>query len=230
MIVVVVDVVSTPARICHLKFEKPGKKMPCYISSHRRASRPTEPSRRSLAGEMGADCELYGGAVTTYMPDGFLDGSLLREVPDTQEVYVNGREQHERYDDGLGSDESILIDLLELVDEADLLGALRTHVAEIASFNGSGAQNREFAREEPVGPNGRACVVIEEHLVLCVGLVRWADVATDVVITINVPNVPIGGAGSSKDSAELPQPVAAAHRLLLRMMSELKLVDRSLFV
>lgn len=165
--------------------------------------------------------------MTTYIPEGFLDGSLLREVPDTQEVYVNGREPHERYDDGLGTDESIVVDLLERVEDPDIESALRTHVAEIATFNGSDAQVREFARETSVGDNMRAALVIEEHLVLCVGLVRWPDVDTDVIITVNVPR---SIAKSLKEDGELPPEVEAAYTLLLRMMRELKLVDRSLFV
>lgn len=180
-----------------------------------------------MADIMTAEYGLYGGAVTTYIPKGFLDGSLLREVPDTQEVYVNGRQPNEQYDDGLGTEESIVVDLLEQVDEADLGMALRTHVAEIMTFNGSNSQGREFAREAPVGDHGKACLAVEKNLILCVGLVRWAEVDTDVLITINVP---VKEANDSKQSAELPSTAEAAYQLLLRMMRELKLVDRSLFV
>jgi len=37
------------------------------------------------------EVELYGGAITTVVPPGFIDASTLREVRDTQEVYVNSR-------------------------------------------------------------------------------------------------------------------------------------------
>ncbi|QLL34612.1 hypothetical protein HG536_0G04740 [Torulaspora globosa] len=184
---------------------------------------------------MGANAGLYGGAITTYLPDGFLDASLLREVPDTQEVYVNSRQDDESYDDGLGKNESVVIDLLERVDAGDDFEALKEHVMEIASFDSS--SDVKFARLEQLADNQQACVVVEsvnkwgkrelnETVVLCVGLIRLADVATDVVITVHVPwsqNEPFAG-------QELPAPIAAAYRLLLRMVSEFKVVDKSLFV
>lgn len=183
---------------------------------------------------MGANAELYGGAITTYVPDGFLDASLLREVPDTQEVYVNSRGDGERYDDGLGKNESVVVDLLERVDAQDDVEALREHVMEIATFDRS--QDVRFARLEQLAENQQACVVVEsvnkwgkrelnETVVLCVGLIRLADVATDVVITVHVPWRDESFAGQ-----ELPAPIAAAYGLLLRMMNEFRVVDKSLFV
>ncbi|QLQ82682.1 hypothetical protein HG537_0H04450 [Torulaspora globosa] len=183
---------------------------------------------------MGAVTGLYGGAITTYLPEGFLDASLLREVPDTQEVYVNSRGEHERYDDGLGKNESVVVDLLERVDADDDVEALRVHVMEIASFDRG--SDVKFTRLEQLAENQQACVVVErvnkwgkqelnETVVLCVGLIRLADVATDVVITVHVP-----WSNESFDGHELPAPIEAAYKLLLTMVTEFKVVDKSLFV
>lgn len=188
---------------------------------------------------MGSGSGLYGGAITTYLPEGFLDTSLLREVPDTQEVYVNGREDGESYDDGLARNESVVVDLLERVEACDDLQALREHVAEICSFDGS-AEAAPFAKLETLAGGQQACVVFEsvdkwgkrelnETVALCVGLIRLEDVATDVVITVHVP---VAGSRQSElaQGQQLPPTVVAAYRLLLRMIREFKVVDRSLFV
>ena len=50
---------------------------------------------------------LYGGAVTTVLPAGFLDASLFRSVPDTQEVYVNGRRPAGDTSSGYNADDGL---------------------------------------------------------------------------------------------------------------------------
>lgn len=52
--------------------------------------------------------ELFGGAITTVIPESFVDASNFREVPDNQEVFVSMSD-----DDG---DVSIIVDILERVE------------------------------------------------------------------------------------------------------------------
>lgn len=67
---------------------------------------------------------LYGGAMTVDLAPGFIDASNFREIPDTQEVYV-----HQEVDD------SVVFDLLESVESAAHLDALKEHLHEISRIN-----------------------------------------------------------------------------------------------
>ncbi|CCK68462.1 Ran GTPase-binding protein MOG1 KNAG_0B00130 [Huiozyma naganishii CBS 8797] len=193
--------------------------------------------------------QLYGGAVSTVVPDGFLDVSLLREVPDTQEVYVNSRTAAEvaQCTDGLGEDESILVDLLQRVDADSDEEALRVHVGEIAELNGSRGQWRllqrevlEMEQQDQHQHHAQAAIVVEqvplrgsgrsgaETVVSCIGLIRLEDVATDVVISINVTLQGTIEDGDGDDEA-VPPRVAAAFTILKQIISNFKVHDKSLF-
>ena len=214
---------------------------------------------------------LYGGAVTTELPAGFLDASLFRSVPDTQEVYVNGRrpagDTSSGYnaDDGLGFNESIIVDLLQRVEADDDRAALDIHLNEIDSLNGGGSHGYRVLKYELLeglivendgtsGNNGsattaQACITVQsankwgdprqrETVTSCIGLIRLSDVATDVLITINVPltsqeeeeeELALGTAETG-DSAHIPKRTLAAYRLLLEMLRNFKVVDKGLFV
>lgn len=184
---------------------------------------------------MGKVKALYGGAVETFLPEGFLDASLLREIPDTQEVYVNSRQDDEQYDDELGKSESIVIDLLERINESDDLKALKEHVADISNLNGS--SDFTFLKNETIAPSRQCCIVSEsvnkwgkiemkDRLILCVGLIRLNDLKTDVVITINVPIT----TNEEVKTHELTPGIMAAYKLLLKMVREFNVVDRTIFI
>lgn len=168
---------------------------------------------------------LYGGAIRTVLAPGFIDASQLREVPDTQEVFVNGRQAGDEYGDGLGMDESVTVDLLERVDAADDMEALKVHVEEIFDLNGS--QRCEIGPFEKVN-DSQTCVAHDSRLVLCVGLIRLPQYATDVVLTVNVPGQE--GATLNREHKELPKRVVAAYRLLQTMIKHFQVLDGSLFV
>ncbi|GAA5929497.1 hypothetical protein JCM3775_002357 [Rhodotorula graminis] len=72
--------------------------------------------------------ELYGGAITASIPASFLDASDLRQVPDTQEVFL-----------APDSDLSLIVEVLELVkDEGsadDLEAAARFLFSSLAHDN-----------------------------------------------------------------------------------------------
>lgn len=159
--------------------------------------------------------ELYGGAITTVLPDGFLDVSLLREVPDTQEVYVNSRDPAASVsNDGLGYNESIIFDLLQRIEVEDDRMALDFHLKEISELNGSSdwkilkydnelhgvlSSTAAGAGAGAAGGVPQTCILLEsvakwggvkeppQILLSCVGLLRLKDVDTDVLLTVNVP-------------------------------------------
>ncbi|BGP14069.1 hypothetical protein JCM10213_002364 [Rhodosporidiobolus nylandii] len=71
---------------------------------------------------------LYGGAISTTLPANFIDASDLRQVPDTQEVFLSP-----------DSDLSFIVEVLELVKDdgaADSLdAAVRFHFSSLAHDN-----------------------------------------------------------------------------------------------
>ncbi|KAJ3218728.1 hypothetical protein HDU67_004248 [Dinochytrium kinnereticum] len=62
-----------------------------------------------LSGRDMVSKELFGGAITISLPDRFVDASVLREVPDNQEVFIDTK----------GTDQSIIIELLEMLPAED---------------------------------------------------------------------------------------------------------------
>lgn len=179
--------------------------------------------------------ELYGGAITTIIPEGFLDVSLLREVPDTQEVYVNSREDTEVFNDGLGKNESVIVDLLESVDADSDEEALRIHMAELSDLNDS-EQWAKIKDTKPIA-NSQCCLLVEsakkwgkselnETVAICLALIRLDEFQTDVVITINIP---LEKENFTQASISAHHNITAAYQLLLEMVKQFKIVDESLF-
>lgn len=166
--------------------------------------------------------QLYGGALRTVLPSGFIDASLLRPVPDTQEVYVNARQEGKNYSDGLGLNESITVDLLERIESGSDERALHEHVTEIFDLNGS--TKCQIEKLSRINSSMYACIAHDVKLVLCIGLIRLPQYGTDVVITINVPEHEV------KTGEDLPREVRAAEGLLKTILDRFEVVDGSLFV
>lgn len=85
---------------------------------------------------------LYGGAITTLIPTNLLDASQIRQVPDTQEVFVN------LLNPLLQKEDSLIFDLMERVDIGDVANtgkeeveedndhkAVQVHLDEISDLN-----------------------------------------------------------------------------------------------
>lgn len=178
--------------------------------------------------------ELYGGAITTTFPEGFLDASMLREVADTQEVYVNSRQPGEQFNDGLGLNESIIVDLLEQLPQKNKELALREHLEDIFQLNDS--HNNEVVKIENPNENTITCIAVEEAhkwgkkdmkeaVVTCVGLIRMNKVTTDVLITLNIPLQ-----AETFDLNNLPEHALAGYKVLQSIIANFRVVDESLFV
>lgn len=165
---------------------------------------------------------LYGGAIRTVFPPGFIDASLLRPVPDTQEVFVNGRQEGENYGDELGFHESITVDLLERVDAPRNEDALKEHVTEIFDLNGSA--NCQMDLMQRINSTKFTCIAHDGKLLLCVGLIRLTQYGTDAVVTINVPGQEL------RAGEQLPREAEAANKALKTILDQFQVVDSSLFV
>ncbi|XP_064642027.1 ran guanine nucleotide release factor-like [Lineus longissimus] len=66
---------------------------------------------------------LFGGAMTIFLPEDVLDASKVRQIPDNQEVFTHSK-----------TDQSMIIEILEYVNEPDQM-AIRTHYGDIAGCN-----------------------------------------------------------------------------------------------
>ncbi|KAL1921674.1 uncharacterized protein VTP21DRAFT_10316 [Calcarisporiella thermophila] len=157
---------------------------------------------------------LFGGAIAAYIPDNFLDASTLREIPDNQEVFVS-----------VNSDQSIIIELLQLADEAPDEDAAKYHFEQLASDNEAESWSIESViplsqTELPHIPSdariyfltGRQVISkFKEHtpgsrnlVDIYLTLIRLPSITTDIIITYNSPVI-IGEESSSRilqESAE----------------------------
>lgn len=118
--------------------------------------------------------DLYGGAVTTVLPEGIVDVSNIRQVPDTQEVFI--------IEDG-EKDVSIIFDLLEQVSSSDVKEALRIHIDDILESNDYTMLEERFLKT--LNTNIYTCYVNTKNLTTLVSLIRLDKVQTDVVISMN---------------------------------------------
>lgn len=188
--------------------------------------------------------DLYGGAITTVIPQKFLDVSMIRQVPDTQEVFVNSRMDNEVVNDGLAFNESVIVDLLQRVKEDDDMKALDEHLREISDLNG--AQKWEILDCKQQGSVINSLVVeiaykwgkksLEGTVVMCIGLIRLNEYDTDVIISVIVPVSTESELQSLSDAVIqkrpelLPSRIKTASELLEAMTSSFKVEDPTLFV
>ena len=76
--------------------------------------------------------ELFGGAIVMGVPRRFADVSGIRQVPDTQEVFVCQE-----------TDQSVIVEVLELSEEADVAHAAQFHFNVLAEDNSSSQSSIE---------------------------------------------------------------------------------------
>lgn len=134
---------------------------------------------------------LYGGAITTKIPSGLLDASQIRPVDDTQEIFVNATNS------GLGSDDSLMFDLLERVAVEEGPDAIEYHYRELAEMNDS--KHEQIMSCEKINSSlGDGYIlttiavpgVSESQGTMCgmvLGLLRDEEHKTDILVTVNVP-------------------------------------------
>lgn len=135
--------------------------------------------------------ELFGGAITAITPRNLIDASDIRQVPDTQEVFL--------YPD---SSISIIVEILQRVDPPDFHDAAKFHFDSLAHDNNALQSNVESV---DVIPNDRgdrtpSAIVLSGHQVVrkfnqatpdqvlvLMALYRVEEKGIDLVVTFNVP-------------------------------------------
>ncbi|TFK72518.1 Mog1p/PsbP-like protein [Pluteus cervinus] len=136
--------------------------------------------------------ELFGGAITASTVADLVDASDLRQVPDTQEVFM--------YSD---STISIVVEILERVEPSDDYEAARFHFASLAHDNDaakSDVHESSIIPHDRVGDltppaivlRGRQEVTkfnrrITDTVDILMALYRVQDHNIDIVVTFNLP-------------------------------------------
>lgn len=128
--------------------------------------------------------KLYGGAITTEILESdeynVVDVSTIRDIPDTQEVFILEKNN--------GEDVGIIFDILELV-EGDYNDAIKVHISDLIE------QEVENTVVETIN-NMTLSYVIHDNkrrdgnsssIVTLVNLVRLQNVDTDILISMNIP-------------------------------------------
>jgi len=179
--------------------------------------------------------ELFGGAASTVLPLRFVDISLLRQVPDNQEAFVDCR-----------TDDSVVVELLELHGDVSGDEIPRFHFVQVAEHNeASDSIVHEVRRLEPSAvprlPPTAECYLLRGsqrvakfnervlnnlHLYLCV--LRLPHVSTDVVVTYNHPAVASPTESGSRGADEDPD-VASGRVVLETAIREFRVHDWGLF-
>ncbi|ORY15830.1 hypothetical protein BCR34DRAFT_558141 [Clohesyomyces aquaticus] len=143
--------------------------------------------------------ELYGGAIAVDLPAGFGDASNIRQIPDHQEVYLDGNGYS-----------SIVFDILERIEKQSDEEALQYHFADLIDGTGDSTdmlnQGKTVMSKMPTLPvymlnyiqtppprdpshptsKRKTPNFTSIHLLL----LRLKEQTTDIVITVNVPHYP----------------------------------------
>ncbi|XP_057304901.1 ran guanine nucleotide release factor-like isoform X2 [Hydractinia symbiolongicarpus] len=146
--------------------------------------------------EGGKTKELFGGAFSCFLPRNAQDMSVIRDVPDNQEVFCHQ-----------STDQSIMVDILEFQSSVTGENAARYHFEDLASSNDAHGEN-EVLHIEALSKDditldscqdawllsGRQMVskfnetknaknLVHIHMVLY----RLPQYVTDIVVIMNIP-------------------------------------------
>lgn len=121
---------------------------------------------------------LFGGAITATLPPSVIDVSSFRQVPDNQEVFLLELNDPKH-------DKSIIIELLE-TPSPDIFASFRLHLSDVTE-----QEEISDIHYQTISTNSkdtRAFLVYNhQDITIIMGVVRLAQVGTDVLVTMNVP-------------------------------------------
>ncbi|PIL23805.1 hypothetical protein GSI_13556 [Ganoderma sinense ZZ0214-1] len=153
---------------------------------------------------MSATKDLFGGALTATLPTDLIDASDLRQVPDTQEVFLFPN-----------SGISIIIEVLKSVSASDIREAAGVHFDSLAYDNDATSKNVHQIEEVANGSDGATPNPVVLHgtqsvqkfnskttddVRILLALFRVKEKDIDLVMTMNVPMTSAdGGAVNESD-------------------------------
>ncbi|KAG5645007.1 hypothetical protein DXG03_007284 [Asterophora parasitica] len=189
--------------------------------------------------------DLFGGAITANTPSNVIDAADLRQVPDTQEVFL--------FPD---SNISIIVEILEKVDASHfedavkqvhasychapkLILVLRFHFASLAHDNSAQSATIESVAVIPndrgdATPSAIVLVGVQnvpkfnhstpDEVLILLALYRLEQKNVDLVVTFNIPTASSDGGAVSREGAEVARSQFDA------LVRSLHIVDFGLFV
>ncbi|KAI0340604.1 Mog1p/PsbP-like protein [Trametopsis cervina] len=175
---------------------------------------------------MSSSRELFGGAITLNLPRTLIDASDLRQVPDTQEVFLYPE-----------SSTSIIVEVLERVAPDDATEAAKFHFDSLAHDNDATAKTvlnvdvrttHQGETPPPVVLHGIQAVpkfnsTTSDEVFIHLALYRIASKNVDLVMTMNIP------VRTSDDGAVNEEHRATAEHEFDAAVSSLNIVDFGLF-
>eukprot|EP00730_Choanoeca_flexa_P017360 TRINITY_DN834_c0_g1_i1.p1 TRINITY_DN834_c0_g1~~TRINITY_DN834_c0_g1_i1.p1 ORF type:complete len:193 (+),score=47.50 TRINITY_DN834_c0_g1_i1:122-700(+) len=167
--------------------------------------------------------DLYGGAMTVNIPERFTDISQFRQLPDNQEVYADAV-----------TDQSIIIEILELADEVAADKAAEFHFNSLAHDNSALESNIEASASvtaiadagtktichglQKVSKfNEAAARANTVRIYVC--CLRYPNVTTDIVISLNAP-IAVNNTSSSADAIDAGHAEALSNPELTKALFE----------
>ncbi|KAI0957111.1 hypothetical protein AcW1_005607 [Taiwanofungus camphoratus] len=171
--------------------------------------------------------ELFGGAITISLPTNLIDASDLRQVPDTQEVFL--------YPD---SEISIIVEVLQSVDTNNFQDTARFHFDSLAHDNDAEAKEileisqasngTGHSTPAPIVLHGTQSIrkfnsALPDEIRVLLAVYRIQGHDTDLVMTMNVPM-------KTSDSAAVSEAGwKAARDTFAAATQSLRIVDFGLF-
>ncbi|CUM64281.1 uncharacterized protein PRCAT00001879001 [Priceomyces carsonii] len=120
---------------------------------------------------------LYGGAIHTVLPEDAIDVSKIRQVPDTQEVFILEKIRREL-------DRSLIFDLLERVPN-NYEKVIELHIEDLIDSQESN-HLIERVHQKFVETDIYFSFAMKGSLVVLISLLRLERAETDVLISMNI--------------------------------------------
>ena len=217
----------------------------------RKSTSPPKGSPKSPSGAKAV--QLFGNAITCSLPSTFEDISVVRQVPDHQEVYVDRASEmsfiiellayesdvpdHKAavyfFDDLAKFNEAstMVIDTNELVKAGDHLPLLGHECTKCI------LRGRQAVKPQAAAPAGSTVDVPTDHIDLVHTIlmaVRLPEVRTDLLISLNLPMHHVSAAAPALDARLSAQPSAShmnpLETVYQKICTSLEIKDWSLFV
>ncbi|CAH2352324.1 nuclear import protein Mog1p [[Candida] railenensis] len=179
---------------------------------------------------------LYGGAVATELPSEAIDVSQIREIPDTQEVFIIESKQNDPK-----LDSSIIFDLLESVQANTVEELLQLHIKEISEDVEKPTTSYQTIRNDSLNQDAYFTYFIQKSpkrdkysSVTLIGLIQLKKVDTDVLISVNVPFIPsaqelLTQEGIERDLSDSSTSIGKGYKLLKSATANYTVKDWQLF-
>ncbi|CAA7267637.1 unnamed protein product [Cyclocybe aegerita] len=176
---------------------------------------------------MSAPRDLFGGAITVRTAHDLVDASDLRQVPDTQEVFMYPC-----------SSVSIVVEILQRAEPSNLDDAIRFHFDSLAHDNSARSVHVESVFTIPTdrGDNTPSATIlygtqsipkfnqsVPDQVNIYMALFRIQDKSIDLVVTFNVPTSSVDGGAVNSTGVE------RAKADFSEFVSSLRIVDFGLF-